>query len=90
MTKENNWLQNGDPTEEKCPKCGSTILYNGNYFCKNWNYPATENDCDWALPHPQTELVDKRICFKLVGYWEEGEKVINGESRWIVHREEPN
>lgn len=74
----------GKGTGENCPKCNGEILYNGNHFCEYWN-----DTCDWALPHPQTELVDKRISFKLVGYWEEGEKIINGELCWIVHREEP-
>lgn len=86
----------GKPTEEKCPKCGRVILYNGNYFCEHWTsyYDGSPvnreaGECDWVLPHPQTELVDKQIYFRLCGYWEEGEKIINGEARWIIHREEP-
>jgi len=77
-------LSGGKPTNEKCPKCGGTIEYNGNYFCQHWN-----DTCDWALPHPQTELVDKQIQFRLTGYWEKGEAIINGEPRWITHQEEP-
>lgn len=74
----------GRDTGENCPKCNGSILYNGNYFCEYW-----KETCNWALPHPQTELVDKQISFKLTGEWEEGEKIINGEPRWIVHEEEP-
>jgi len=86
----------GDPTTEKCPKCGEVVVYNGNYFCTNWTYYSdgssvdTENgECDWALPHPQTELADKQISFRLTGEWEEGEIIVNGEPRWIVHKENP-
>lgn len=88
MSIENN----GDPTNEKCPKCGAPVIYNGNYFCTYWYYGDNppEGSCDWALPHPQTELIDKQISHRLVGYWEEGEKIIKGEPRWITHKEYPN
>jgi hypothetical protein len=76
----------GEPTSEKCPKCGGQILSNGNLFCENWTYPyeGVEDTCDWALPHPQETLVDKQISFRVSGYWEE-ETV----DQWITHREEP-
>ncbi|MFF5977050.1 hypothetical protein ACFY7C_36720 [Streptomyces sp. NPDC012769] len=63
----------GDPTKEKCPKCGAPIIYNGNYFCLYWSneHPLPVGACNWALPHPQTELVDKQLSMNLVGYWEE-------------------
>jgi hypothetical protein len=56
----------GEPTNEKCPKCNGKIVYNGNYFCENWG-----DTCNWALPHPQIEMADKKISYSLVGYWEE-------------------
>jgi hypothetical protein len=31
--------------ESKCPKCGSHIDYNGNFFCHDLG-----NGCDWGLP----------------------------------------
>lgn len=79
----------GNPTKERCPNCNAIILYNGNYFCENWSNSPKEDECDWALPHPQTLLTDKKIAFALDGYWEEGEKIIKGEPHWIIHREEP-
>lgn len=86
----------GDPTKEKCPNCGGVVVYNGNYFCEHWTFHADgspvdteKGECDWALPHPQIELVDKQISFRLTGEWEEGEVIIDGELCWITHREEP-
>lgn len=42
-----------------CPKCGSQVVYNGNYFCEN------VDDCGWALSHGDNGepvgRVDKRI-----------------------------
>lgn len=49
-----------------CPKCGEhPIVYNGNYFCDNWNYPAGPTDCDWALAHPARSERDKAVCVLL-------------------------
>lgn len=39
------------PVGVRCPKCGSEIVYNGNYFCSRWEYPYTGDGCDWALSH---------------------------------------
>lgn len=52
-------------TEVKCPRCGSTVIYNGNYFCVNWNC-----SCRWALPHPAKKPEDKAVIDKLfdLGY----------------------
>ena len=44
-------------TEASCPRCGSQVVYNGNYFCENWSY-----DCAWALPHPARSAADRRVC----------------------------
>ncbi len=50
-----------------CPKCGLyPIVYNGNYFCDNWNYPAGPGDCDWALAHPARSKRDRAVCL-LIG-----------------------
>jgi hypothetical protein len=50
-----------------CPKCGAApVVYNGNYFCDNWNYPAGPDDCDWAQAHPSTTKRDRDFC-DLVG-----------------------
>lgn len=82
----------GDPTTEKCPQCGGTIVYNGNYFCENWTWYSDdrpvnkeEGECDWALPHPQELLIDKQISHRLTGAWEE-----ETPDRWILHEEFPN
>lgn len=46
-----------------CPACREhPVVYNGNYFCDNWNYPAGPGDCDWALAHPATEQHDREVC----------------------------
>jgi len=38
------------PVGVPCPKCGAEIVYNGNYFCSNWQYPLLDDTgCDWAL-----------------------------------------
>jgi hypothetical protein len=72
------------PTNETCPKCGLEVVYNGNYFCTDWG--LNDADCDWALPHPPTELVDKQISFRLVGYWEEE---LDSGNRLELHYEYP-
>lgn len=54
-----------------CPACGAApIVYNGNYFCDDWNFPAGPGDCTWALAHPATTKRDREIC-DLIGtdYW---------------------
>lgn len=78
-TNGRKWINNGDHnsgwlTDERCPKDKARVLYNGNYFCENWN-----NGCDWALPHPPTELADKQISFRLQGYWEVSEDEVSRE-----------
>jgi len=93
--------QFGTYTAESCPREGCTgkIISNGNYFCEFWTwYPDDKpvdysaGECDWALPHPQTEYADKMISWRLSGYWEEGE-VQDPNDRyntlWIVHKTEP-
>ena len=67
----------------KCPKCGASITYNGNYFCINWTYPYTGEDdtCDWALEHPQYSHEDKFICWVILGYWEKEDR----NSYEVVH-----
>lgn len=46
-----------------CPKCGNApVVYNGNYFCDSWAYPAGPGDCDWALAHPARTVRDRAIC----------------------------
>lgn len=57
----------GRSTPIRCPKCGDhPVVYNGNYFCDNWNYPASKEDCDWALAHPARSKRDREFC-DLVG-----------------------
>lgn len=53
-----------------CPKCGSfPVVYNGNYFCDNWDYPAVQGDCDWALAHPARSRRDREVCDLIgIGY----------------------
>lgn len=46
-----------------CPFCGAgPVVYNGNYFCDNWAYPAGPDDCTWALAHPAKLKRDRDIC----------------------------
>lgn len=54
-----------------CPKCGTfPVVYNGNYFCDNWNFPAGPDDCDWALGHPAKSRRDRDICDVIgIDYW---------------------
>lgn len=41
-----------------CPTCGDDfVVYNGNYFCDGWG-----DTCDWALPHPATDQLDRIVC----------------------------
>lgn len=88
------WIEHdfngGQLTDEKCPECGSRILYNGNYFCEYWGVDLevigrVGGECNWALPHPQEKLVDKQISFRLGGYWEHEDE--NGN--YLEVREEP-
>lgn len=81
-----NW---GLYTTELCPKCGGGIMSNGNLFCEFWLGDADTkvwDECDWALPHPQTKYADKLISWKIVGYWESESR--DGE-RWFTHETEP-
>lgn len=41
-----------------CPKDGSPIVYNGNYFCSKYEV----RECTWALPHPARSKKDKEVC----------------------------
>lgn len=74
----------GEPTNEKCPDCGGKIVYNGNHFCENWG-----TTCNWALPHPQVRLEDKQVSFRLSGFWEPGDKEVDGEIVYDLIFEEP-
>lgn len=46
----------GQATGQPCPKCGTEIIYNGNYFCP-------END--WVLDPEKPEATDRvfQACF---------------------------
>jgi hypothetical protein len=55
-------LNGGMVTLERCPQCGGTILYNGNYFCEHWRA-----SCDWGLPHPATKKRDRELALRLTG-----------------------
>lgn len=58
----------------ECPFDQKRILYNGNYFCENFGYESRifsdgktygerrGGPCDWALAHPATTKVDRKIC----------------------------
>lgn len=47
----------------ECPKCQAfPVVYNGNYFCDNWNHPAGPDDCTWALAHPAVSQRDRQVC----------------------------
>jgi len=90
----------GTYTDQDCPRegCPGKIVYNGNYLCEYWawysdrkvDYDAGE--CDYGLPHPQTEYQDRLLSWKLTGAWEEGE-VPDPNDRyntlWIEHKSEP-
>lgn len=80
---------NGKLTEEKCPDCGGRVLYNGNYFCEFWSTDSSDVDCAWALSHPQTRLVDKQISWRLQGYWEVGEFIVDGEPVYETSKDYP-
>jgi predicted RNA-binding Zn-ribbon protein involved in translation (DUF1610 family) len=55
-------LPEGKATLEKCPDCGGTIVYNGNYFCQWFG-----DDCDWALPSPPRREADRDLALRLTG-----------------------
>jgi hypothetical protein len=78
----------GKPTGRKCPKkCGGNVVYNGNYFCENWtSEPKLPGECDWALPHPQTERRDQEFALDIQGFWEE-EIYLDGSDVYIVRHE---
>jgi predicted RNA-binding Zn-ribbon protein involved in translation (DUF1610 family) len=62
-----NWssareVPQGKATLEKCPDCGGTIVYNGNYFCEHFG-----SDCPWALPHPTRKRADRELALRLTG-----------------------
>jgi len=49
----------------RCPACGDRVVYNGNYFCENWE----SGTCTWALPHPATHRSDRAVCEQIgIGY----------------------
>ena len=53
----------GDRTTlEHCPRCGATVVYNGNYFCEHWG-----TACDWAMPHPPVKQADRELSLRLTG-----------------------
>jgi hypothetical protein len=52
----------GRVTLENCPSCGSTVIYNGNYFCVNF-----DDGCVWALPHPARRKADRAMALRLTG-----------------------
>lgn len=59
-------LRGGDrSTLEKCPDCGGTIVYNGNYFCENLG--GEPLGCNWALPHPAVREADRDLSLRLTG-----------------------
>jgi len=51
----------GDPTGVPCPnkRCDGQILYNGNYFCENYDWDAPDG---WIHRNPQAyrNLMDYR------------------------------
>lgn len=67
---EQGWLAlvEGRDVGVTCPKCKEfPVVYNGNYFCDNYNSPelhpgADPNGCDWALAHPAKSKRDREIC----------------------------
>jgi len=88
----------GTYTGERCPKsgCPGMVVYNGNYFCEFWAWRPSEKyeegECNWALPHPQTEYADKMVSFRLTGAWEFGEIEDPSDRHntlWIEYKEEP-
>jgi len=68
----------GKYTDQKCPRegCSGKVVYNGNYFCEHWTWrPSRKVDydageCDYALPHPQTEYLDRLLSWNLTREWE--------------------
>ena len=49
-----------------CPQCGvHPVVYNGNYFCDNWNHPVGPNDCGWAMGSPARSERDRAVCVLL-------------------------
>ncbi len=65
----------GHYTRVPCPKCTGMIVHNGNAFCEWWG-----NTCDWALPHPPTEPLDRWLQWILNGYHEGTERF--GKNGW--------
>lgn len=57
-------------TDVRCPRCGSPITYNGNYYCQAWGWRGLSVTCNWALPHPQETYEDRLIAWQLTGAWE--------------------
>ena len=56
-------LKQGTTEEISCPVCKAhPVVYNGNYFCDNWDFPKSSGRCDWALPHPAVRKRDRKIC----------------------------
>jgi hypothetical protein len=50
-------------TGQPCPKCGAEIVYNGNYFCSQFQHsgPKDEwNTCDWAMEQDDDGPLFKR------------------------------
>lgn len=48
----------GWSTDARCPRCGREVVYNGNYFCEDFD----AGGCRWALEHPATDPGDRRVC----------------------------
>lgn len=82
-------------TRVRCPRprCSGRIVYNGNYFCEFWQPSFLRNpsrgDCDWALPHPASDPLNRWLCWILVGHVEGTEKMIRGEWQYSGDDPEP-
>lgn len=57
---ERTWNAHGGgwSTAARCPRCGRQVVYNGNYFCEDFDVDG----CRWALEHPATDPGDRRVC----------------------------
>lgn len=74
------------PTTVKCPECGDIVVYNGNYFCNSFDalrydrklkeVVVEKGTCTWALPHPATRALDRKVIVELIegGYLTETER----------------
>jgi hypothetical protein len=87
-----NGVNPGEYTRVRCPACSGKIVYNGNYFCEYWGTVISRQrvggDCDWALPHPADNDLDRWLSWILSGYVE-GVETWSGRYGWQYSGDDP-